>query len=64
MVWDSRRSGTRSKPLELDSSGKLVWLDRRAGGQETLRLTDEPSAGFMRRSWFGFLSILPVEWEL
>jgi len=50
--------------VELDSSGKLVWLDRRAGSQETLRLTDEPGAGFMRRSWFGFLSILPVEGEL
>ncbi len=47
--------------VELDPTGKLVWLDRRSGGHEALRLTQEPGAGFWRRAWLGFLAILPIE---
>ncbi len=50
--------------VELDSTGRLVWLDRRSGGHEALRLTHEPGAGFWRRAWLGFLAILPIEWLL
>jgi cardiolipin synthase C len=50
--------------VELDPSGKLLWLDRRGSGQEAVRLTDEPGAGFMRRTWLAFLSILPIEGKL
>jgi putative cardiolipin synthase len=49
--------------VELDPSGKLVWRDRRPDGREE-RLTQEPGAGFMRRTWLGFLSILPIEGQL
>jgi cardiolipin synthase C len=50
--------------VELDSSGNLLWLDRAADGAAALRLTEEPGAGFWRRTWLGFLAILPIEGQL
>ena len=50
--------------VELDSTGRLAWLDRRAAGEPALRLTEEPGAGFWRRTWLGFLAILPIEGQL
>ena len=49
--------------LELEK-GDIVWLERGAGGGKPQRLTDEPGAGFWRRTWLGFLGILPIEGEL
>jgi cardiolipin synthase C len=50
--------------VELDSTGNLVWLERRADAAAALRLNQEPGAGFWRRAWLGFLAILPVEGQL
>ncbi|HTM62054.1 MAG TPA: phospholipase D family protein [Burkholderiales bacterium] len=36
----------------------LEWIDGAA------RHTSEPGAGFFKRAWIGFLSILPIEWLL
>ena len=40
------------------TDGKLEWLDG-----ET-RHASEPNAGLFRRTWIGFLSLLPIEWLL
>jgi putative cardiolipin synthase len=37
---------------------KLQWIDG------NVRHTSEPGAGWLRRIWIGFLSILPIEWLL
>jgi len=50
--------------LELDPQGNIVWLERTERGGEPRRLTEEPGAGFWRRTWLGFLAILPIEGEL
>lgn len=50
--------------VELDSTGNLSWLDRCAGAEAASRLSQEPGAGFWRRTWLGFLAILPIEGEL
>jgi putative cardiolipin synthase len=49
--------------LELEE-GDIVWLERSGRGEKPQRLTDEPGAGFWRRTWLGFLAILPIEGEL
>ena len=49
--------------LELEA-GDIVWLERGAGGEKPQRLTHEPGAGFWRRTWLGFLALLPIEGEL
>ena len=40
------------------ADNNLEWADGEA------RHTSEPSAGWLRRFWIGFLSILPIEWLL
>lgn len=49
--------------LELEK-GDIVWLERGAKGEKPQRLTHEPGAGFWRRTWLGFLALLPIEGEL
>jgi putative cardiolipin synthase len=44
--------------LATDRSG-LEWVDR--SGQSATRTTSEPGAGWLRRQWIRFLSILPIE---
>ena len=50
--------------VERDSSGNLVWLDRGSNAEQALRLNEEPGAGFWRRTWLGFLAIVPIEGQL
>jgi len=38
--------------------GKMQWIDG------DVRHTSEPGAGWLRRIWSGFLSLLPIEWLL
>jgi hypothetical protein len=45
--------------VRLSENGKLVWIER-SGGREVVH-DSEPGAGFWRRAWVGFLSILPIE---
>ncbi len=42
--------------------GGLSWVERTASGEK--RYDSDPGAGFLRRAWVGFLSILPIEREL
>jgi len=42
--------------------GDLYWIERTPSGEK--RYDTEPGAGFFRRAWVGFLSILPIEREL
>ena len=37
---------------------KLQWIDG------NVRHMSEPGAGWLRRIWIGFLSLLPIEWLL
>jgi putative cardiolipin synthase len=49
--------------VQLQSDGQGVeWIERTNGGE--VRHTTEPGAGFLKRLWIGFLSILPIEWLL
>lgn len=45
--------------VRLSETGKLVWVERSGGGEVVH--DSEPGAGFWRRLWVGFLSILPIE---
>ncbi len=49
----------RAYELQLDESGKIVWLEETASGMR--RLTQEPSTSFWQRLWVRFLSLLPIE---
>jgi putative cardiolipin synthase len=42
--------------------GCVVWIERSDGAE--LRHENEPGAGFLRRMWLGFLSLLPIDWML
>ena len=48
--------------VRLDERGKLVWIERREGGD--IRHTREPGASLGRSAWIGLLSLLPIEWLL
>ena len=50
--------------LELDPRGNILWLERTGAGAQPRTLTQEPGAGFWRRTWLGFLAVLPVEGQL
>lgn len=52
----------RSYEVLLDESGKLNWLEQRAG--ERLRHDTEPETSVWKRASVWFLSILPIEWML
>jgi putative cardiolipin synthase len=43
-------------------SGKLEWIEQTSAGEK--RYGTEPGAGFFKRAWIGFLSLLPIEWLL
>ena len=43
-------------------SGRLEWIERTDTGET--RHDTEPGAGFLKRAWIGFLSLLPIEWLL
>jgi putative cardiolipin synthase len=47
---------------ETGPDGGLYWIERTASGEK--RYDTDPGAGFLRRTWVGFLSILPIEREL
>ena len=48
--------------VRLAADGSLEWIDRTPAGE--VRHTSEPGAGWPRRLWVGFLSLLPIEWLL
>jgi putative cardiolipin synthase len=50
--------------LELDGTEHIVWFERTQGSQAPRRITEEPGAGFWRRTWLGFLAIFPIKGEL
>ena len=60
----SRLSDSLDRNLARDAyevrlvDGDLVWIDG------DVRHSSEPGAGFFKRAWIGFLSILPIEWLL
>jgi putative cardiolipin synthase len=45
--------------VRLSERGELIWIERQ-DGREVVR-DSEPGAGFWRKAWVGFLSILPIE---
>jgi putative cardiolipin synthase len=44
--------------VRLSADGSLEWIEG------DVRHASEPGAGWLRRLWLGFLSILPIEWLL
>jgi len=40
----------------------VEWIERTGGGE--VRHDTEPGAGWAKRAWLGFLSILPLDWML
>ena len=43
-------------------SGELEWIEHTPAGEK--RHDTEPGAGFFKRAWIGFLSVLPIDWLL
>ena len=52
-----------SYEVQLSRAGKLIWLERREGGESTT-FHREPGTGIWKRAWIGLMSRLPVEWLL
>ena len=44
------------------AEGGLEWIERAPDGEK--RHSREPGAGFLKRAWIGFLSLLPIDWLL
>ena len=69
LVIDSPRLGARlSDQLDRALPRDAYEVRLRGGGLEWIegdtRHASEPNTGFFRRTWIGFLSILPIEWLL
>ena len=52
------------KSYEVRKGGedRLEWISREPAGE--IRHDSEPGAGFLKRLWIRFLSVLPIEWLL
>ena len=60
--WFDTRVPRLAYEVKLTDDGDLYWIERTESGET--RHDTEPHAGFFRRSWVGFLSLLPIEREL
>jgi len=60
--WFDTQVPLRAYEVKRAGDGRLYWIERRASGDK--RYDTDPGAGFFRRAWVGFLSILPIEREL
>jgi putative cardiolipin synthase len=68
VIESSRLAARLSETLDRELSRNAYEL-RLAGGEiewhdGATRYTSEPNAGVLRRTWVGFLSLLPIEWLL
>jgi putative cardiolipin synthase len=51
-----------SYEVRFGTEGQLEWVSRDPPGE--IRYSTEPDAGFLKRLWIRFLSVLPIEWLL